>query len=139
MSKVSVTKEIPIPQKKFYAVIADYERYPRFIPEIKLASVKSNKPKRVEFKLDMIKSFHYVLEIDEKSPETISWKLVDSNLFKKNNGGWKLKEKKGVTSVTYWLDVEFGILLPRVVLGKMVARDLPKMIERFREEAERLS
>lgn len=139
MSKVSITKEIPIPQKNLYAVIADYERYPKFIPEIKLVSVKSSKPKRVEFKLDMIKSFHYILEIDEKSPESISWKLVDSNLFKKNSGGWKLKEKNGMTSVTYWLDVEFGFLVPRMVSNKMVARDLPKMIERFSEEAERLS
>lgn len=138
MSKVSLTKEVSLPRKNLYSVITAYDRYPEFIPEITFATVKSKKPKRVEFKLDLVKSFHYILEVDEKQPESISWKLIDSNLFKKNSGGWKLQEKNGVTSVTYWLDVEFGFLVPSIVSNRMVARDLPKMIDRFAEQAQKV-
>ncbi|MBI2646323.1 MAG: hypothetical protein HYW85_04740, partial [Deltaproteobacteria bacterium] len=103
MSKVSLTKEVSVPIKDFYAIVADYERYPEFISEIKKAKVVSEKPKRVEFTLELMKTFHYILEFKENSPSEVSWKLVESNLFQKNTGGWKLKEKKGALEVTYTL------------------------------------
>ena len=135
MSKVSLTKEVSVSMKDFYAVVADYERYPEFISEIKKAKVISGNPKRVEFTLELMKTFHYVLEMKEKSPSEVSWKLVESNLFQKNTGGWKLKEKKGVLEATYALDVEFGFLVPSFITNPMVKRDLPKMIERFEARA----
>ena len=135
MSKVSLTKEVSVPIQDFYAIVADYERYPEFISEIKKAKVVSEKPKRVEFTLELMKTFHYVLEFKEKSPSEVSWKLVESNLFQKNTGGWKLKEKKDVLEATYTLDVEFGFLVPSFITNPMVKRDLPKMIERFEVRA----
>lgn len=139
MSKVSITKKIPASQKDFYSVVTDYEHYPEFIPEIKAASLASKKPKQVEFKLDLLKTFKYVLEFKEKSPEEISWKLVDSNLFKKNSGGWKIKkEKDGQLLVTYTLDVEFGFMAPGFIVNKLVKNDLPKMIEKFAKRVEAL-
>ena len=135
MSKVSLTKEVSVPIQDFYAIVADYERYPEFISEIKKAKVVSEKPKRVEFTLELMKTFHYVLEFKEKSPSEVSWKLVESNLFQKNTGGWKLKEKKDVLEATYTLDVEFGFLVPSFITNPMVKRDLPKMIERFEARA----
>ena len=81
MSKVSLTKEVSVSMKDFYAVVTDYERYPEFISEIKKAKVISEKPKRVEFTLELMKTFHYVLEMKEKSPSEVSWTLVESNLF----------------------------------------------------------
>ncbi len=135
MSKVSLTKEVSVPIQNFYSVVADFESYPEFISEIKQAKVISQKPKRVEFTLELIKTFHYILEFKEKSSSEVSWKLVESNLFQKNTGGWKLKEKNGVLDVTYTLDVEFGFLVPSFITNPMVKRDLPKMIERFEARA----
>ena len=71
----------------------------------------------------------------EKSPSEVSWTLVESNLFQKNTGGWKLKEKKGVLEATYTLDVEFGFLVPSFMTNPLVKRDLPKMVERFEARA----
>ena len=139
MSKVSLTKEIEqLNQKDFYSVIADYEKYPEFISEIKKAVWVSKKPRRVEFELELVKKFHYILEFLEKSPEEISWKLIESNLFKKNSGSWKIKKKGNLLSVTYALDVEFGFLVPSFVVDKMVKKDLPKMIEQFSKRTENL-
>src|SRR3989338_4009436 len=135
MSKVSLTKEVSVSIQDFYAIVSDYERYPEFISEIKKAKIVSEKPKRVEFTLELMKTFHYVLEFKEKSPSEVSWKLVESNLFQKNTGGWKLKEKKDVLEATYTLDVEFGFLVPSFITNPMVKRDLPKMIERFEARA----
>ncbi len=135
MSKVSLTKKVSVPIQDFYAIVSDYERYPEFISEIKKAKVVCEKPKRVEFTLELMKTFHYVLEMKEKAPSEVSWKLAESNLFQKNTGGWKLKEKKGVVEATYTLDVEFGFLVPSFIANPMVKRDLPKMIERFEARA----
>ena len=131
MAKVSLTKEVAARQNDFFGVVCDYQRYPEFISEIKNTKMISIKPKRVEFTLELVKTFHYVLEFREKSPTEISWKLMNSNLFKKNSGGWKIQKKNGVLSVTYSLDVEFGFLVPSLVVNRMVKKDLPKMIERF--------
>ncbi len=139
MSKVSLTKTVSVPIKKFYSVVADYESYPEFITEMKTAKIVSQKPKKVEFTLEMMKTFNYVLQIKEKSPSEVSWNLVESNLFKKNDGGWKLQEKEGELNVTYWLDVEFGFLVPSFIVNQMVKKDLPKMIERFEERVKNLS
>lgn len=138
MSKVSLTKELEFKQNDFFSIVSDYEKYPEFIAEIKKAKIISKKPKQVAFELDLVKKFNYVLEFSEKSPEEIVWKLVESNLFKKNNGGWKIKKKDGVLSVTYALDVEFGFLVPSFVVNKMVKKDLPKMIEQFSQRTESL-
>ncbi|MBI3018969.1 MAG: SRPBCC family protein [Deltaproteobacteria bacterium] len=135
MSKVSLTKEVSAPIQDFYAIVADYESYPKFISEIKKARVVCEKPKRVEFTLELMKTFQYILEFKEKSPSEVSWKLVESNLFQKNSGGWKLKEKKGVLEATYTLDVEFGFFVPSLITNPLVKRDLPKMIERFEARA----
>lgn len=139
MSKVSLTKEVPASQEDFYHVITDYERYPEFIPEIKKAVIVSKKPQRVEFTLDLIKTFHYILEFKEDPPSGLSWKLVKSDLFKKNSGGWKLKKKNGLLFVTYFLNVEFGFLAPSFIVNQMVKKDLPKMVEKFSERVSSLT
>ena len=138
MSKVSLTKEVSPKISDLYSVIVDYERYPEFISEIKKAHLQSKKPKRVEFTLEMMKTFHYVLEFKEKSPKEVSWTLVESNLFKKNSGGWKLEEKKGKTVATYTLDVEFGFLVPSVIVSRLVKNDLPKVIDQFEARTKKL-
>ena len=131
MATVSLTKGIVARQKDFFDVVCDYQRYPEFISEIINARMISVQPKRVEFTLELVKTFHYVLEFKEKSPTEISWKLVDSNLFKKNSGGWRIQKENGALAVTYSLDVEFGFLVPSVIVNRMVKKDLPKMIDRF--------
>ncbi len=136
MAEVSLTKEVLVSQKDFYQVVSDYEKYPEFLTEIKSVNVKSKK--RVAFTLELIKTFHYVLEFKEESPKSISWKLVDSNLFKKNTGGWKIEKKNGLTSVTYTLNVEFGFFAPSLLINQMVKRDLPNMIDRVVARVESL-
>lgn len=138
MAQVSLTKTITAAPKDFYTIITDYENYPKFISEITTAKIISKKPKRAEFTLELVKTFQYKLEFKEKSPNELTWELVESNLFKKNTGGWKIKTKGDVIEVTYGLDVEFGFLVPSFVVNSMVKKDLPKMIERFENRVKEL-
>lgn len=138
MANVSLTKTVSASSKDFYSVITDYENYPQFVSEIKSAEIVSKKPKQAQFTLELVKTFQYKLEFKEKLPTEVSWRLLDSNLFKKNTGRWKLKEKNGILEVTYSLDVEFGFLVPSLIVNSMVKKDLPKMIERFENRVKEL-
>ena len=138
MAKVSLTKDLNVDQNQLFQAIVDYEKYPEFISEIKSAKVISENPKRVQFTLELMKTFDYVLEFKETTPTDVSWKLVESNLFKKNSGGWKIKKKGDKISATYSLDVEFGFLAPSFIVNKMVKKDLPKMIQQFEDRVKEL-
>lgn len=138
MSKVSIHETYDLPQDKFYSVVTDYEKYPEFLSEIKSAKLEKDSPKQVAFTLEKVKTFEYVLEFKEKAPCEISWKLVRSNLFKKNSGGWKFKPQGDRILVTYSLDVEFGFLVPSFIVNGLVKKDLPKVIEVFKERVEAL-
>ena len=142
----SVTREIAIavPPEKLFDVIADYARYPEFVP-----SVKACRPKRtgaivdVEFELDLgVKTIRYTLRHQEDRPRTVSWSLVASDWMKISNGSWELIPEGGHTRARYTVEIQVAkpALIPQALVDKVTDQltrvQLPRTLEAFKARAE---
>lgn len=134
MANTEYSKILDVNDKNLFSVITDYEKYPEFLREIKSIKIlKSNKNiKLVEYEIDVIKKIHYTLEIKEEPHVSVSWKLIEGDLFKINNGGWKLK-KIGLSKVEviYHLEIGFGMFVPKMITNQLASSSLPQMVSNF--------
>lgn len=124
-----------------FQVISDYESYPEFMDGVKSVKIlsKSGDTTKVEYNLDIIKKFSYVLELTEKKNESISWKFISGDLFKKNVGEWVLKDiGDGKTEVTYKIDVDFKMLVPGMISKGLISSNLPSMMKQVNKRAQKL-
>ncbi len=144
MAKASRTEILPIDMERFYKVITDYESYPEFVDGVDEVSIlESAKNKlQVEYKLNLIKKFFYILETKQEmktKSAKVSWKLVDSDLMKQNDGSWSLKMiSENETEVTYDIEVEFRGLVPKMIINKLVEGNLPSLFKSYLKRAKSL-
>lgn len=134
------------PMEKVYGVISDYANYPQFVPKSKSAKVlkKTGDVSTVQFEISLgPKDLKYTLDMKEERPNKLTWKLVEGEMMKANEGGWVLEDAgEGKTKATYTAAVEVGsvpLLLKAVVnpiLNALVDADLPNMLEAFRKRIE---
>lgn len=130
-----------VPPKTIYEVVLDFEKYSRFLPDVKKAVVhKKGKEIVADFEISVIKKIHYTLAFTTVPNKKISWSFVKGDLFKDNRGHWRFHEvKKGQTEVTYNIEVDFGLFVPSMITNKLVGHNLPTMMKRFKERAEKLA
>lgn len=140
MASASRTEVVDVDINKLYDVLIDYAKYPEFVDgvsEIKVLS-KSDTAAKVEYGINMIKSFKYIINIKQERPTRISWTLDSGDLFKKNDGEWKLKDLgNGKTEVTYSLDLDFKMFAPSSILSALTSKNLPVMMESFFKRAKK--
>jgi coenzyme Q-binding protein COQ10 len=142
----SITVNVPI--EKFWAVIADFGKYPEFLSEIRKCTIadagggKSDVSYTIELALPVLnvtKTINYTLRMVPEPPKKLSWTLVKGDL-KQNRGSWVLaSEGEGKTKVTYTLEIGVGLLIPNVVTTVLAEQQLPKMLENFKLRAEKLN
>ena len=139
-AKAERTETFDIDIKKFYECITDYESYPDFVDGVSFINVleKTDNSARVEYGLNLIKKFTYILNMKQDSPNGISWSFESGDIFKKNEGAWKLVDLgDGKTEVTYELDVDFKGFVPKAIVNKLVSGNLPSMMKSYFERASR--
>lgn len=139
MAKAIETVEIKATKKKIYDIITDFESYPEFLPETKSVVVDKHKGNHyvVTFTIEVMKSISYTLDMHGKPCDELAWTLVKGDMMKDNSGRWILEEiKKGVTKVSYEVDVDLGLLVPASLTKALVSKDLPRMLKRFKERVE---
>lgn len=138
MPGVSKEHLFQVPIEKLYKVIIDVENYPEFVPGVHGIKIleKSENRLLVEYKLDIIKSFRYVIEMKLSPMNNVSWHLVEGDIFKKNTGSWELKKiNDDQTEAIYSLDLDFKIFAPSMVVNKLVGSNLPQMLDAFENRA----
>jgi len=143
----AVTKEIVFdrPPEAVFEVLADYARYPEFVPGIKGCRVLPGRAAReVEYELDLgLKRIKYVLRHVETRPTRITWSLVSGELMKVSNGEWALSPEGGVTRARYTVDIQISKppLIPQSVIDRvsdeLTRVQLPKTLEAFKARVER--
>lgn len=142
MARIMREKLMEVPTAALFKAITDFESYPKFLSEVVGAKIMPGGTKtkqRVEFELEVVKRFKYTLEFQMKGKEQVSWKLVDSNFFKTNEGMWQLSPKgDGQTDVHYELEVGFGFLVPGWISKKLTETNLPRMLDSFESQAKTL-
>lgn len=142
MAKAVREKEMNVSLEALKKVIQDYERYPEFLPEVVGAKVleRSGEQAHVQFDINLMKRFQYTLLFDHPKPNELSWKLVSSDFFKCNDGRWVLESRgPSATHVRYELDVSFGFFVPGFIVKTLTETNLPALLDRFEEQARKLS
>lgn len=142
MAGASRVEEFDIAAARYYAALVDYAAYPKILPEVDSIDVLAfdEKSARVQYSIQVIKNFQYILKMTQKRPHSLAWELESGSLFKKNSGRWQI-EALGADRcrVTYELDVEFKVFAPAAITNKLVAVNLPRMMQAFAEHARGLS
>lgn len=136
----SIIIEAPIDQ--VVQVVRDYAAYPEFLSEMQSVEVLSRHDEVVvaRFDLELMMRFAYTLRIVEDPPEWFRWTLTESSVMLENTGSWQLKsldDKR--TEAIYSLDVRFKGRLPKSVSDRLLASQLPKTLQAFKEKIESLT
>lgn len=140
MAKATKSIDMQVAAKQLQAAILDFEAYPKFLKEVvgaKRLPGGSDTKFRVQFDLEILKRFQYVLEFDVKPEKEIAWRLVESDFFKKNEGRWVLAGDGNRTHVDYEVDIAVGFLIPGFVSKKLAEQNLPSMLASFEAEAKK--
>ena len=118
---------------EFYRLIADYEKYPQFLQEVKDCRVLKNEGGRklVEYKVSVIKTFSYQLWMTEHEPDQISWTFAGGDIFKTSTGSWKLEDQAGKAKVTYAVDATFTMFVPGPIAKTLLSVNLPNMMSAY--------
>jgi ribosome-associated toxin RatA of RatAB toxin-antitoxin module len=126
---------------KIYKVLTDYESYPDFMDGVKSVNIVSRDGSiaKVEYNINIIKKFSYVLTSEEIENEKVGWSFDSGDLFSSNNGSWNLKDNgDGTTEVTYKVDIEFKVKVPGMISRKLVSSNLPSMMRSVLKKAKSL-
>jgi ribosome-associated toxin RatA of RatAB toxin-antitoxin module len=125
-----------------YAVVVDFEAYPRLFPEIKAVRVLSaeGKRKRVEFRGNIVLPFRYVLDLDcDPEALTVDWCYVEGEVVKNSEGGWRFSSEAGGARVEYKVAMEIAAPVPgfllRTITDGLVSLSLPAMFASVEREA----
>lgn len=141
MAQAELHEVLPVDKAKLFATIIDYENYPKFVDGVSRVEVerKEKGKARVTYHVSIMKEVTYVLDhVEDEAAGKVSWTLVSSDFFKKNNGFWELKELgPGKTDARYGLDVEFKIAVPGFILSRLVKGNLPSMLKNFENQAKK--
>lgn len=131
---------INAPLEKVFALITDYERYKDFLPEVRAVRVldRSGGTVTVQYEADVVKRIKYTLRHTATPPSKVAWSFVEGEVMKDNQGSWLLEPAgEGKTKATYTVEIALGPLVPKAIINTLVETSLPKLLENFKQAAER--
>lgn len=129
--------------ERCYSVVADFERYPEWVGDLKSVEVierdAENRPVAVAFRAAAFgRSTSYTLEYDySDAPNVLAWVQRSGNLTSLLDGCYRFEVvDSGTTEVTYELSVGLKVPLPGFVKRRAeghiihaAVRDLKKRVE----------
>jgi coenzyme Q-binding protein COQ10 len=139
MAAASTTETFPCSPDQFYNIVADYEKYPEFLGEVKGCKVietKGNK-KLVEFQVSVIKTFKYRLWMTEEKPKRISWTFDSGDVFKTSQGSWDIEDSGGKAQAKYAVDATFKVFVPGPLAKALVNVNLPNMMKAYQDRVKK--
>jgi ribosome-associated toxin RatA of RatAB toxin-antitoxin module len=140
---VSATFSIAQPASVAFAVLTDYDRIPRFMPEVQKSEVLTRREggtvveqEAVAHMLMFSKRMHLVLEIEE-TPHVIRFHDRCGQSFERYEGAWTISENGAQVQIGYTLSAKPTFDVPEFLLKRLLKRDAQTMIERLRGEIAR--
>jgi ribosome-associated toxin RatA of RatAB toxin-antitoxin module len=133
---------INAPRATVFEVVADVERYPEFLPEVKSIKVSNKRGPEsdVHYVAEVVKQIKYTVHLKEEPPDRVSWTFVDGEFMRDNKGHWLLEEQgETVCKATYNIEVTLGPLVPKTIVNALVDTSLPRLLENFKKRAEALA
>lgn len=125
-----------------FAVLADFERYPEWIGDLKeVAVVERDDAQRasiVEFRAaGMGRSTTYQLRYDYAgAPNRLAWQLEKGDLQRSIDGAYLLDEEGDSTRVTYELAIDLILPIPGFVKRRAEDRIIKSALQALKERVE---
>ena len=140
MASAQTTEIFPCTPTQFYKIIADYEKYPEFLNEVKeckILKVEGGR-KLVEYTVSVIKNFKYSLWMSETENSQITWEFASGDIFKTSTGAWKLSEEGGKCRASYDVSATFNMFVPGPLAKALVSVNLPNMMSAYHKRVAEL-
>ena len=131
---------IDAPPERVFEVIADYDRYAEFLPEVKEVRSANRRGNEVDvhYGIDLVKRIHYTLHMVEDRPRSVRWTFVKGEVMTRQPRQLDARAPPdGKTRATYTIEVGVGPLVPRAIVNALVDQSLPKMLEAFKKRSEK--
>jgi coenzyme Q-binding protein COQ10 len=143
MAQATRSVTVNVPPEKLFDIIADYEKYPEFLPEVKKVKVDAGQGsiKEVTYTVDIkAKVINYTLKHTADKPHKLAWTMVKGEMMKGNDGTWVLKPgaQPGTTDATYTIDLKLSSLVPGFIEKALAEQSLPSLLTNFKNRAEKL-
>ena len=121
--------------EEFFKLVADYEKYPEFLTEVKSVKIYKNSgdTKEMEYHVSLIKTFKYKLKVKEVANKSVNFEFIGGDVFKSMKGSWQLTDNNGKCAVEYKVEATFGMLVPEAMAKPLVSANLPMMITNFKK------
>jgi coenzyme Q-binding protein COQ10 len=121
--------------EEFFKIVADYEKYPEFLPEVKGVKIlkDSGGVREMEYHVSLIKTFKYKLRVTEVANKSVNFEFIGGDVFKTMKGSWKLADQDGKCAIDYNVEATFGMLVPESVAKPLVSANLPMMMNNFKK------
>lgn len=137
---VAARFEVPQSVDAALGVLKDYERIPRFMPDMRTSIVRERLGPQVIVEQEAVskmlmfsKRVHLLLEVTE---EPGALRFVDrcGRSFTQYQGAWIAETSDGRTILRYELQAKPAFAVPELLLRRLLRRDATQMIERLRTE-----
>ena len=143
MAQASKSIVVNVPLEKFFDVVADFEKYPEFLPEVKKVVINGGQGsiKEVTYTVDIkAKVITYTLKHTADRPNKLSWTMIKGEMMKGNDGSWNLKPgpRPDTTEATYNIDLRLSALVPGFIEKALAEQSLPGLLANFKSRAEKL-
>ncbi len=126
--------------EQFFNIVADFEKYPEFLPEVKSVKIykSTSEYKEMEYHVSLLKTFKYKLKVTEVKPSSVKFEFIGGDVFKTMKGSWSIEPKGEQCQVKYQVDATFGLLVPGPVANGLVSVNLPLMINNFKARVKKI-
>jgi carbon monoxide dehydrogenase subunit G len=128
------------PLARVAAVLTDYERLPRFMPEIKTSIVRERTAERTLVEQEAVsrvllfsRRVHLILDV-RREGDGLAFTDLCGRSFVTYAGAWRLVADETGTSVTYQLTAQPRSDVPSVVVKRVVKSDATTLLNRLRTE-----
>jgi ribosome-associated toxin RatA of RatAB toxin-antitoxin module len=140
MASAQTTEVFNCTPAQFYKIVANYEKYPEFLQEVKECKVLKSEANRklVEYTVTVVKNFKYSLWMTETENQEIKWEFAGGDIFKTSSGSWKLQEEGGKCRASYVVDATFNMFVPGPIAKALVSVNLPNMISAYHKRVAEL-
>jgi len=140
MASAQTTEIFNCTPAQLYKIVADYEKYPDFLQEVKACKILKTEGHRklVEYTVSVMKNFKYSLWMTETENQEIKWEFAGGDIFKTSTGAWKFQEEGGKVRAAYSVDATFTMFVPGPIAKALVSVNLPNMMSAYHKRVAEL-
>ncbi len=133
---------IAAPAEQCLAIALDFERYPEWANDVKIAKVlerdADGRGRRVEYRAAALgRSVRYILEYDYTDlPNSFSWRLIEGDLMRSMDGRYRFEADGTSTRVHYDLAIDVSVPLLGMLKRRAAALIVRNALKDLRQACE---